>query len=86
MRVRSDVERDVVNSETEMNHAPEEHLLEHGHRGHDARLPARAERVHLDVACDQGRCELCVRGGSCATTTNGLRDVVDLPCARVSKR
>ena len=61
--------------------APEEHLLEHGHRGHDARLPAGAERVHLDVACDQGSGELGVRGGSCAATADGLRDVVDLSCA-----
>ena len=52
--------------------APEEHLLEHGHRSHDARFAAGRERVHLDVRCNQGRCELGIGGGTCATAADGF--------------
>ena len=72
---------EVKTRDEDSEDALEEHLLEHGHCSHDARLPARAERVHLDVACNQRGRELGIRGCACAATPNGLRDVMNLSYA-----
>ena len=61
-----------------MRCAPEEHLLEHRHRGDDARRAARRERVELDVARDERRRELGVGGRACPAAPYVIRNVVDL--------
>jgi hypothetical protein len=63
--------------------ALEEALLEHRHRGHDARLAPGAERVERHVARDERGRELGVRGRAGAAAADVVRDVVDL-CARAS--
>lgn len=61
-----------------VDNPPEEHLLEHGHCGHDARLAPALQGVQLHVRRDQRGSKFSIGGCSSTAAADGLSDVVDL--------